>query len=52
LYYIVTDNSEVFTKPETCSKLKVEELEGLGKLLSGLVSGFNRGMSKAHGTGF
>jgi len=33
-------------KPEKCSTLKAEELQGLGKVLSGLVSGFQKSISK------
>jgi hypothetical protein len=46
---IVTESSEVFIKHEGCKKLTPEELQGLGRVMSGLMTGFTKGMGKATG---
>jgi len=42
----VTESSEVFKAPEKCGPLKAEEIQGFGKLMSGLITGFQKSMSK------
>ncbi len=49
---IVTESSEVFKRPENCGPLKPSEVEGFGKLMSGLISGFQKSMGKTHKSDF
>ena len=47
--YLVTDSASVFGIPEKCSELTKAEIESLGKALTGVMSGFQRGFAKSTG---
>lgn len=47
--HLVTDPTTVFGTTDKCSKLTKAEIESLGKALTGVMSGFTRGFSKATG---
>ena len=47
---IVTESSEIFIKHDGCKKLSPEELQGMGRVMSGLMTGFQKGMGKKQDT--
>jgi hypothetical protein len=49
IIHLVTDSAAVFDTTDTCKLLSRTEIESLGKAVTGIMSGFQRGFSKSTG---